>query len=384
MTGVHRDVTEEKIREIELEKSKEEAEKREFELIESQKIAKIGSWNYDVSTDKVFWTEELYAMYGLDIHEPLPNYAETEHLYSAESWKALAQSVEKATTTRIPYELELELRRPDGSVAWIWAKGEPILDDKNQVRGLRGVTQDITEKKEKEKELVLQNDALKKANTELDNFVYSVSHDLRAPITSSLGLTELCLMLEPELELKELLNKQFASLNKLDQFIKDILNYSRNSRLEVQKKPVAFKGFIEEIISQHNALKSTVNVRISVEEQAPLVTDETRLTMIFNNLISNAFKFSASYKENSFIEIKAEIMSEKVILKVSDNGIGIKQEYLSSIFDMFFRATDSNYGSGLGLYITKEAIQKMGGEIMVQSTYGEGTSFSIILPNYSS
>ena len=99
--------------------------------------------------------------------------------------------------------------------------------------------------------------------------------------------------------------------------------------------------------------------------------------MIFNNLISNAFKFSAHYKEKSFIEIRAEIMSETAIFKVTDNGIGIKQEYLRNIFDMFFRATDSNYGSGLGLYITKEAVQKMGGQIMVESVYGEGTEFII-------
>jgi len=105
--------------------------------------------------------------------------------------------------------------------------------------------------------------------------------------------------------------------------------------------------------------------------------------MIFNNLISNAFKFSAPYKENQFIDISAEIMSETVILKVSDNGIGIKQEYLNNVFDMFYRATDSNYGSGLGLYIAQEAVQKMGGKITIESKYEEGTSFTIILPNSS-
>jgi len=114
------------------------------------------------------------------------------------------------------------------------------------------------------------------------------------------------------------------------------------------------------------------------------MTDETRLTMVFNNLISNAFKFSALYKEDPFIEISATITPENTTLRVLDNGIGIKQQYLNNIFDMFFRATDSNYGSGLGLYIAKEAVQKMGGEIIVESEYGSGTNFTITLANHSS
>jgi signal transduction histidine kinase len=320
-------------------------------------------------------------MYGYDPATPVPSYTDFEQFFTPDSWGVLSRTVARTVITGKPYELELELIRNDGRKGWLWAKGIPVFGEKQQVVGIRGIVQDITEKKEKEERIVFQNTALKKANFELDNFVYRVSHDLRAPILSSLGLTEISLGLDPKDEVHDLLKKQLKSLNKLDKFIKDILNYSRNTRLDVQKSQLDFGAFIREIIDQHNSTEHAIEVRVLVAEEMVMFTDETRLTMVFNNLVSNAFKFAAPYKENSFIEITGTFSSTEATFTVRDNGIGIKQEYLGDIFGMFFRATDTNYGSGLGLYITKEAVEKLGGQITVESEYGEGTTFTVTLPN---
>ncbi len=384
MIGINRDITEVKRKELALQKEKERAERTAVELRESQKVASLGSWYLDLATNELTWSEELYKIFGFNPDLPIPAYTEHMKRFTPESWDMLLEAVKKTRETGEPYELELEMvTAGKKGKGWMWLKGEAVFDNQKNIIGLRGVNQDITEQKMREKEMQHQNEALKKVNAELDNFVYRVSHDLRAPITSSLGLTSLCIDLCSEPEVKDLLHKQLKSLHKLDTFIYDILNYSRNTRLELQKKPIDFKSFIEEITHQYTATYSSVELRISIEEQAPLVTDETRLTMIFNNLISNAFKFLAPYKKTSFIEINADIKPEIALIKVTDNGIGIQQEYLDQIFNMFFRATDRNYGSGLGLYITKEAVEKMGGTISVESDYEEGTSFTVTLPNNS-
>jgi signal transduction histidine kinase len=121
---------------------------------------------------------------------------------------------------------------------------------------------------------------------------------------------------------------------------------------------------------------------ISVTESYPLYSDPYRLSVILNNLISNAIKYHDPAKEKSSICITAEIQKDRVFLLFEDNGIGIEERYLSKVFDMFFRATDKNKGAGLGLYIVKEAIDKLKGVIKIDSKVGKGTRFQIELPNY--
>ncbi len=168
MIGINRDVTISRIQEIALKASKLESEKREFELTESQKIAKIGSWYLDLATNEVVWTEELYHMYGFDPAQPLPNYSDFEHLYTPDSWSILSKKVENTIKTGEPYELELELVRKDGSVGWIWAKGVPVLNDTNDIIALRGIAQDILERKRLDKQLIEAKDKAERVVAELN------------------------------------------------------------------------------------------------------------------------------------------------------------------------------------------------------------------------
>ncbi len=227
---------------------------------------------------------------------------------------------------------------------------------------------------------------LQKLNKELDRFVYSVSHDLRAPIASSLGLTAL-MKSEADLQtIYQYAQLQEKSLKKLDFFIKDILDYSRNRRQELEIKQVDLQRLINEILEMQSFQPHYESIKkvIEINANAPFWTDEKRISVILNNLISNALRYHNPRREKPFVQINAQIAEKEVIITIKDNGIGIQHEYLPKIFEMFYRATDSANGSGLGLYIVKETLDKMQGKIEVQSTYGEGTTFLLHLPNTKS
>jgi hypothetical protein len=249
---------------------------------------------------------------------------------------------------------------------------------------------DITDRKLAEQELINKNTELEKINKELDSFVYSASHDLRAPLKSVLGLVNLTKMdyetnnFESIYEYSTLIEK---SISKLDDTLQKIINYSANARSEIMFEPIEFEKMINGIydtlmyLPQFTKIKKTVEFK---KEGEMFFSDPARITIIFNNLISNAIKYSNPYIEESFINISITINREKAVIIFEDNGIGINENYLDKIFNMFYRATEKSDGSGLGLYIVKEVVEKLHGTIEVTSRINEGTRFIIQLPNYSS
>ena len=231
-------------------------------------------------------------------------------------------------------------------------------------------------------EIKLKNENLTQANKELDRFVYSASHDLRSPLTSLKGLIQIA----KEEKDKEQINYYFdlmeQSITRQDQFITDIIDYSRNKRIEKNLKSVNLHLIINEVIQQFGHDEITKNIEIEKKlEIDEIRSDALRLKIIFNNLISNAIKYGDPKKEKKKIEIQVFLENEAYKIVVKDNGIGIEDEVLPRIFEMFF-GTNHNIGSGLGLYITMEAVQVLSGTITASSQKNEGTIFTITLPNY--
>jgi len=232
-------------------------------------------------------------------------------------------------------------------------------------------------------ELSKRYEELEKVNQEMDNFVYSVSHDLRAPIVSALGLVNIALQ-ETELEqIKYYLSLEEKSLLKLDKFISEILVYSRNSRTEVLCEEVSLPQIFADIMEfqKLDLPTSPVKVELDIDTTIPFYSDSKRLYAILNNLISNAVRYKNKTNPNAFVHVSAHILSEKAVVKVSDNGIGIEEKHLPKIFDMFYRAHTRSEGSGLGLYIVREVVEKLKGKISVSSKVGEGTTFYLEVPN---
>lgn len=233
-----------------------------------------------------------------------------------------------------------------------------------------------------ERALHEKNEELVKVNKELDRFVYSAAHDLRSPISSVRGLINLVKFSQDVNEIKsyvEMMDKQLISLNK---FIDEIVHYSRNTRVAVKSDTINLKKLVDEILASLQFYPGSEKIRVTVNipEDETLQSDITRLGIVLSNLISNAFKYSNQANDNSFIHITTTKTLTHINLSIRDNGIGIQDQYLAQIFDMFFQANDKSEGSGLGLYIVKETLEKIQGTIRVQSEYEKGTEFVVTLP----
>ncbi len=242
-------------------------------------------------------------------------------------------------------------------------------------------------RKNSEKTLRSQNEELVKINKELDSFVYSVSHNLRAPLMSVLGLLRL-VQLENEddkLGLDHYFSMMQHSIHKLDETLKEILDYSRNARSELKSEKIDLQRLVEEAFEKMMYLQGSDQIKKSTkfENSAELYLDRYRMSVVLNNLISNSIKYMDNNKAASSIDIFANTNAERVEIVFRDNGIGIRQDLLPRVFDMFYRATEKSEGAGLGLYIVKESIEKMGGTISVDSRLGEGTTFKISVPNHA-
>jgi signal transduction histidine kinase len=245
----------------------------------------------------------------------------------------------------------------------------------------KALNDEISSRKETESKLIQTNEELSKRNTELDNFVYSVSHDLRAPIASVLGLINLAKQdNDPEMQ-KIYLEKISSSALQQDNFIREILDHSRNSRLEVRKEAIRFKNVIDETFDQLKFATSTgkaVKRIVKVNQDEDFFTDRWRLKVILNNIISNAIRYRNG--RDPVIKVNVDIHDHKALVEIEDNGRGIPKEHLDKVCNMFYRATDDGAGSGLGLYIVKETIDKLNGNIQIESEEGKGTTIRLAIP----
>ncbi|MEI9920620.1 MAG: ATP-binding protein [Bacteroidota bacterium] len=245
----------------------------------------------------------------------------------------------------------------------------------------------VTELKlrDQNEELTKTNDLLRKINMELDNFVYSVSHNLRAPLMSVLGLVTIARMEEKRQDKSSdhLFNMIEHSIHRLDDTLKEILDYSRNARTETSISEVHLEAIFNDTLERLRYLKGfdRIKKQIRIDSDVPIYCDAYRLSIIFQNLISNSIKYQDVEKKESFINVEADITENEIQIRFSDNGMGIREEYHSRMFSMFFRATEKSEGAGLGLYIVKESVVKLGGEISLDSTFNEGCTFNIRLPN---
>ncbi len=228
-----------------------------------------------------------------------------------------------------------------------------------------------------------RSEELKKVNAELDHFVYSASHDLRAPLLSMLGLINISKMEQDPSRLADYYDLMTGSINKLDRFIQNIIHYSSNARTEVFEEAIQFQSIIEEIISQNKEEieKKDIHFNFAIKQISEFAGDKNRIHVILKNLITNAIKFSHFTKPEKYIDIAIEITTKHVNISIKDNGEGISSAYQDKIFNMFYKATTSSTGAGLGLYIVRETINKLEGDIKVTSKLGEGSTFEVMIPN---
>ncbi|MFV8342636.1 PAS domain S-box protein [Flavobacterium sp. XS2P39] len=270
-------------------------------------------------------------------------------------------------------------RKKDGTIIPVEIIAHEIIYGGSMARFI--LSNDITDRQKIELNLEQQNKKLVKINAELDRFAYSVSHDLRSPLTSVLGLLSFIEEESQEADTLEHAEMIRTSINRLDEFIKNILNYARNNRIRLEVKKIPIQQTAIAIVDSLRSMKEAKGIifEIDIKEKKSFYSDSLRVNTIMENLISNAIKYHKKSGSGRFIKITGQSDHEKLQLSIADNGTGIAAVYHTKIFDMFFRLSGKTNGSGIGLYIVKETVEKLKGSIQVESEVGTGTTFIITL-----
>lgn len=226
---------------------------------------------------------------------------------------------------------------------------------------------------------------LEKSKQVIGQFITSCSHTMRGPLKSISGLVTLLQSRRdyPPNDAEMFLNLINATIDKMEHTLDELEHFLENSKREVKLQRVdchellknLIHQFSEEIESKH------LKIKIGVEQTIPFHSDIARLRIILENIFSNAIQFRDEKKENQEITVSIQVTPEKCKIFILDNGIGIHPVDHAKIFQLFYRATEQSSGTGVGLYVVKEAIEKMGGEVTLDSMPGKGANFKVTVPN---
>ncbi len=371
--AIQKDITQEVLQ-------KNELLRMNHRISEITRGAKVGMWEFNPEVNETEWNDVMYDIYEVDKSCGLSKFEISKKSIHPDDLDRVLSSIDNVLSgsidkKNIEYRLLIEEKlKFVKTIAFIEYNSEGK-------KRILGSTIDISESKNFENTLILKNEELSKINKELDQFVYSVSHDLRAPLLSVKGIVSLMEDSEIDEENKQYLTLIEASVNRLDQTILEILEYSRNSRLDLDIKRFDLTNQVRRIFKDLEHLSDKhVKLAVSPEETFMVDLDEKRLEKLLYNLISNGIKYSDLNKTDPFVLVKMMQDEHFYQISVSDNGEGIEEKHHLNIFDMFYRASVKKNGTGLGLYLCKEIVLKLEGELTLQSQKGKGSEFIIKLP----
>lgn len=345
----------------------------------------IGVWEYRPDTNTGIWNDVMYSIYGAE--RTLKDAKLLEFWTNAiieedrERITSSANEMLKGSSDLIEHEYSIQ-RKDTQELRTIRSLLIAERDEKGQLLRIIGTSSDVTEVRNYERNIISKNEELKKINAELDNFVYSISHDLRSPLLSIKGILSI---VKDATELSEK-NKHFLDLattsaERLDATIQEILDYSRNARLELQLTEFDLKQMVEVIFDDLKyACQDNMRFTVNLTGSSIIRSDKYRVNTLLKNIISNSVKYHRTDLENPFVTVNIVRSADKVTLDVIDNGQGIAEKNIEKVFGMFFRGTSKVPGTGLGLYICKEILAKLNGNINVKSKVDEGTTMTISFP----
>ncbi|WP_395701944.1 ATP-binding protein [Aquabacterium sp.] len=356
-------------------------------LREAQRVGQIGSWEWLFDGDRVTWSAELCRIFGLDPGQPAPPYAAQAALYVPESWQLLQGAVARTLADGTPYELELAFRHPDGSQHWIEARGEALRQANGQIVGLRGTAHDITWRRTLE-EARIRAQVAESASRHKTALLSRASHELRTPLNAILGFGQLLqheAVLPPQQ--RRWLDQIVDSGGHMLALSEDLLDIAAAESggmaiaSEVVDLQAVAQGAIEAL--SHEAHKAQLTVQFC---GAPVSlrlaqADPARTRQIAMNLLSNAIKYG---RPGPTIAVSIGTDAEGMrCLHVQDSGRGLSDAQLQQLFKPFQRLGAEHTpvrGVGLGLAVSQQLAELMGGRIEVQSRPGEGSRFTLVLP----
>ncbi|WP_305908327.1 PAS domain S-box protein [Methylomarinum sp. Ch1-1] len=367
-------------------KATEALEKSEERLRRGQLYANIGTWEWDISSGQIYWSESIGPLFGLPKGDLSTRYDRFMDAIHPDDRQAVNDAINNCIENDTEYNIEHRVIWPDGTVRWLQEHGAVRRSSEGRPLQMLGVVQDIGDRKQAEQALIDARDAANRANQAKSDFLSSMSHELRTPLNAIIGFGQL-------MELDELLGETHrddvreilnAGRHLLD-LINDILDLAKleSGRLSLSLEPVMIGPLIEECLSlvQTLADKRQIRLRHKKLDAAVAQSDRTRLKQALLNLLSNAIKYN---RDSGDVTIEViSLGEERLGIQVTDTGHGIAAERLPELFHPFNRLDAENSGvegTGIGLTITHRIVAMMGGAVHVESEVGVGSRFLIELP----
>jgi PAS domain S-box-containing protein len=380
-----------------LKQTEDRLRQSEAELRQAQRVAKIGSWRWDIAGDRLYWSDEMYHIFGIEKEKFSGSLDEVvAQAIHPDDRAAVEQSNLSVVQEKKPIPLEYRVIRPDGSVRVVWAEaGELTLNEQGQPSALTGIVQDITERKQVEEEVrrlnteleqrvIERTEQLASANRELESFSYSVSHDLRAPLRAIDGFSRI-LQEDFEADLPpgaaHLIQSLRENARHMGHLIDDLLRFSRLSRQALSKLPVDMATLVHQALQTLEPEREGRQVAIAIGELPACQGDPGLLLQVWINLLSNALKFTRR-REVAHIEIGCQAGEQgETVYFVRDNGVGFNMRYSGKLFGVFQRLhpADEFEGTGVGLALVQRIIQRHGGRIWAEAQPDAGATFFFIL-----
>jgi signal transduction histidine kinase len=366
-------------KELTLKQYRQRLEDSERILQATNHLAKVVALEYDVPSKKLYWCKELYHLYEVD-EDHIPGLRKDLIFYKEAYRAALLEHINDAEQYDKPYETEAELITAKGNHKWVRIIGESLKNKSDVVIKRRISIQDITDEKKRQLELQESSKIIADRNARLTNFAHIVSHNIRNHSGNINSLTEL-IKNETNEEIKQelfiLLQNVSNSLNDTLHDLLEIVQVQTNTKNE--KAQVNFEHAFDAVMKVLSAdiLKTESLIDADFSACASVEYVPAYLESIMLNLISNAIKYRHPGRQ-ALIKIRSGIENERPVLKISDNGLGIDlTRHAQKIFNLYQTFHNHPEAKGIGLYITKNQIESMGGKIEVESAAGEGTTFKI-------
>ncbi len=359
------------------------------QLVEAQRVANIGSWEWDLVNKKVLRSDELCRIYGAS-KEDMNVELDTKFVHAAD--KAYVNKViQKAISDQTPFNFFFRIIRPDGEERVLNTKGKIFVGADGKAMRVVGTSQDVTDAKRAEQELVKAKQIAEQSLVLKETFLANMSHEIRTPMNAIIGFTDILIKRKLGAQEKEYVEIIKNSGESLLRIINDILDLSKMDAdmIVFEKYPLSIKDLLKSLhgMMLQKATEKGLELLCRTEENIPdvLLGDSTRISQILINLTGNSIKFTKKGK----VEVVARTIAdqyEKCIIQfqVTDTGIGISEDKLNTIFERFKQAEDHtarNYGgTGLGLSIAKHLVELQGGQISITSKPEVGTQIMFTLP----
>lgn len=352
-------------------------------LKEAQRVSNMGSWEWDIATGELKWSDEIYRLFGQTPQSFGATYEAFLGFIHPEDRQLVSDAVDAAINDREPYSLDHRILRPNGSVRYVHEQGEVTYGSDGTPLRILGTVHDVTDRKLTEDALVEKAEELARSNADLEQFAYVASHDLQEPLRMVTSFTQLLQRrYKGKLDDKadQYIGFAVEGTQRMQALIKDLMTYSRAGRPDRDFEPAECEDILQ---------NSTANLKLAIQESGAVIThdplpvvrgDEVQLGQVFQNLISNGLKFRR--EEAPRVHISAQLDGKQWIFSVHDNGLGIDPEFRERIFVIFQRLhhREDYEGTGIGLALCKKIVERHGGRIWVESEPGQGSTFYFTIP----